>query len=70
MKKEEIYKNNELTLNELAAFADVHANSLSQVINEKWGRIFTITSILAGRGVHQSGCPTRQAALFTPGTGF
>ncbi|HPH20718.1 MAG TPA: helix-turn-helix domain-containing protein [Haliscomenobacter sp.] len=40
MKKEEIYKNNELTLNELAALLDVHANSLSQVINEKVGKNF------------------------------
>ena len=40
MSQEEVFKNNELTLGELAIMLDVQPNYLSQVINEKAGKNF------------------------------
>lgn len=40
MQKQEVYKNPELSLGELAEYLSVHPNYLSQVINEKTGQNF------------------------------
>ena len=40
MSEEELFKNNELLINDLAAKLDIHPNYLSQVINEKEGKNF------------------------------
>ncbi|AEE49437.1 helix-turn-helix domain-containing protein [Haliscomenobacter hydrossis] len=62
MEKEAVYKNNELTLSELAAMLDVHANSLSQVINEKVGKNFYnyINTLRVGAFINLAAQPDKQ----------
>lgn len=62
MQKQEVYKNNELNLGQLAELLGVHPNYLSQVINEKLGKNFYsyINELRVGAFIQLASDPDKQ----------